>query len=86
MKEYHSRGLLPWWSVEQYHVVSVQGRRGVFGGHDHSLHSVGSRDDTIVGVVPCAISCAYHSISGTVLAGIYANYDERKDIKCKYKP
>lgn len=29
-------------------------------------------------VVPCAISCAYHSISGTVLAGIFAWYDRKK--------
>ena len=30
-------------------------------------------------VVPCAISCAYHSISGTILAGIYAHMDKKKD-------
>jgi BASS family bile acid:Na+ symporter len=29
-------------------------------------------------VVPCAISCAYHSISGTLLAGFFAWQDERK--------
>ena len=29
-------------------------------------------------VVPCAISCAYHSISGTILAGIYAHMDKKK--------
>ena len=28
-------------------------------------------------VVPCAIRCAYHSISGTILAGLYVKYDER---------
>lgn len=29
-------------------------------------------------VLPCAISCAWHSISGTILAGLYAAYDRRK--------
>lgn len=29
-------------------------------------------------VVPCAISCAYHSISGTVLAGTFARMDRKK--------
>lgn len=29
-------------------------------------------------VVPCAISCAWHSISGTILANIFASYDKRK--------
>ena len=29
-------------------------------------------------VVPCAISCAYHSISGTILAGLFLWYDKRK--------
>ena len=29
-------------------------------------------------VVPCAISCAYHSISGTILAGIYAHMGKKK--------
>lgn len=27
-------------------------------------------------VIPCAISCAYHSISGTVLAGVFLQYDK----------
>ena len=30
-------------------------------------------------VVPCAISCAYHSISGTILAGIFAHMDKKKE-------
>lgn len=30
-------------------------------------------------VVPCAISCAYHSISGTILAGIFAKLDQKKN-------
>lgn len=29
-------------------------------------------------VVPCAISCAWHSISGTILANIFSAYDNRK--------
>lgn len=28
-------------------------------------------------IVPCAISCAWHSISGTILAGLFARYDKR---------
>ena len=33
-------------------------------------------------VVPCAISCAWHSISGTILAGIFS----RRDYKASSKP
>ncbi len=33
-------------------------------------------------VLPCAISCAWHSISGTILAGIYLAWDKRKG-KCE---
>ena len=29
-------------------------------------------------VVPCAISCAWHSISGTILANIFKSMDKRK--------
>ncbi len=29
-------------------------------------------------VLPCAISCAWHSISGTILAGIFMQIDKRK--------
>lgn len=28
-------------------------------------------------VLPCAISCAWHSISGTILAGIYLHFDKK---------
>lgn len=28
-------------------------------------------------IVPCAISCAWHSISGTILAGLFARRDEK---------
>lgn len=29
-------------------------------------------------VVPCAISCAWHSISGTILANFFSSYDRRR--------
>ncbi len=29
-------------------------------------------------VLPCAISCAWHSISGTILAGLFLRWDSRK--------
>ena len=32
-------------------------------------------------VLPCAISCAWHSISGTILAGIFQKWDERKSAR-----
>ena len=32
-------------------------------------------------VLPCAISCAWHSISGTILAGIYLRWNKRKKKK-----
>ena len=31
-------------------------------------------------VVPCAISCAWHSISGAILAGIFSAYDRYKGV------
>ena len=31
-------------------------------------------------VLPCAISCAWHSISGTVLAGLFQKWDERESV------
>lgn len=34
--------------------------------------------EAILCVVPCAISCAYHSISGTVMAGLYRRYGEKE--------
>ena len=30
-------------------------------------------------VLPCAISCAWHSISGTILAGLYLRQENKKD-------
>ncbi|MBP5681922.1 MAG: bile acid:sodium symporter family protein [Bacteroidales bacterium] len=36
--------------------------------------------DSVLCVLPCAISCAYHSISGTILAGVFAKWkEESKD-------
>ena len=32
-------------------------------------------------VLPCAISCAWHSISGTILAGLFLQFDKRKQNK-----
>lgn len=34
-------------------------------------------------VLPCAISCAWHSISGTILAGIYLKWDKMQEKKKK---
>jgi len=31
-------------------------------------------------VIPCAISCAYHSISGTILANMFSFYDRNKQM------
>lgn len=31
-------------------------------------------------VVPCAISCAWHSISGTILANIFSSFDKNKNM------
>ena len=30
-------------------------------------------------VLPCAISCAWHSISGTILAGLFVRWDRRRE-------
>lgn len=30
-------------------------------------------------VLPCAISCAWHSISGTIVAGLFLRYDRKKE-------
>lgn len=30
-------------------------------------------------VIPCALSCAYHSISGTVMAGLFLLWDKKND-------
>ncbi|MCF0197186.1 MAG: bile acid:sodium symporter family protein, partial [Bacteroidaceae bacterium] len=32
----------------------------------------------VVSVIPCALSCVYHSISGTLLAGFFQIMDKRK--------
>lgn len=36
-------------------------------------------------VVPCAISCAWHSISGTILAGIFCKWDSYQENRIKSK-
>lgn len=38
--------------------------------------NVSLHPEAVLCVVPCAISCAYHSISGTILAGIFAHFDK----------
>jgi BASS family bile acid:Na+ symporter len=35
-------------------------------------------------VIPCAISCVWHSISGTILAGLFQLWDRHKGIKYDY--
>lgn len=35
----------------------------------------------VLSIIPCALSCAYHSISGTVLAGIFLHFDNKKEKK-----
>ncbi len=35
------------------------------------------RCDQPLTLLPCAISCAWHSISGTILAGLYLRWDLR---------
>lgn len=35
----------------------------------------------VLSIIPCALSCAYHSISGTVLAGLFLYYDNKKKEK-----
>ena len=37
--------------------------------------NIAAHPEAALCIVPCAISCAYHSISGTILAGIYAHLD-----------
>lgn len=32
-------------------------------------------------VVPCAISCAWHSISGTILANIFSSFDKKRNCR-----
>ena len=34
---------------------------------------------TVLSVIPCALSCAYHSISGTILAGLFLKFDREKE-------
>jgi BASS family bile acid:Na+ symporter len=32
-------------------------------------------------VIPCAISCAWHSISGTILAGLFLKWDKYRGVR-----
>jgi BASS family bile acid:Na+ symporter len=41
--------------------------------------NVAANPKAVLCMVPCALSCAYHSISGTVLANIFAWWDKRGD-------
>jgi BASS family bile acid:Na+ symporter len=43
--------------------------------------NVAAHPEAVLCVVPCAISCAYHSISGTIVAGLFAWHDDRKAAK-----
>ena len=47
------------------------------GAEDDATLCIARNPEAILCVVPCAISRAYHSISGTVLAGLYVKYDQR---------
>lgn len=38
-----------------------------------------TQPEAILCVVPCAVSCAYHSISGTILAGLFTSADRYKN-------
>lgn len=38
---------------------------------------VASNPAAVLCVIPCALSCAYHSISGTILANLFVRYDNR---------
>ncbi len=40
--------------------------------------AIASNPMAVLSVIPCALSCAYHSISGTVLAGIFLRTDNNK--------
>ena len=44
-----------------------------------SFFVVTDNPNSVLCVLPCAISCAYHSISGTILAGIFAKWREEKN-------
>ena len=39
--------------------------------------NVASNPEAVLCVVPCAISCAYHSISGTIVAEFFARRDRK---------
>lgn len=35
--------------------------------------------------VACTVSCVWHSISGTLLAGLYAKFDEKKEATYEFE-
>ena len=41
--------------------------------------NVAKNPEAVLCMVPCALSCAYHSISGTVLANFFAWRDKKKN-------
>lgn len=42
-----------------------------------SSAAVAANPLAVLSVFPCAISCAYHSISGTILAGLFNSFDKK---------
>ena len=46
--------------------------------------NIAQHPEAVLCVVPCAISCAYHSISGTILAGIFAKMSLTTPLKAPY--
>jgi len=41
--------------------------------------AVAANPMAVLSIIPCALSCAYHSISGTILAGIFLHFDNKKE-------
>ena len=42
------------------------------------MQAIAANPLAVLSVVPCAISCAYHSISGTILAGLFLKFGKRQ--------
>ena len=51
-----------------------------------SPEMIQANPDAALCVFPCAISCAYHSISGTLLAGLFVWKDKRNKLSKRGKP
>jgi BASS family bile acid:Na+ symporter len=43
-----------------------------------SAETLSNMPEAILCVVPCAMSCAYHSISGTILANLFIKLERNK--------